>query len=76
MTLHDFVMDGRIYRQNSGGSIGLDLTDVVADIFMCKWDRDLAEEIVKEKFDIIVYKRYKDDVNFVLDVFCGGVLWQ
>ena len=32
MSLHDYVFDGKIIRQKMGGSIGLDLTGVVADI--------------------------------------------
>ena len=39
MALHDFVMDGRMLRQEKGGSIGLDLTGVVSDIFMSEWDK-------------------------------------
>ena len=35
MSLHDFEFDGSIYKQMKGGSIGLDLTGVVSDIYMC-----------------------------------------
>ena len=30
MKSHDFTFDGKIYRQRSGGSIGLDLTGVLS----------------------------------------------
>ena len=34
MALHEFQFDGKMYRQKSGGAIGLDLTGVVADIYI------------------------------------------
>ena len=70
MELHDFEIDGKVFRQKKGGSIGLDLTGVVADIFMCGWDRMLLERMAENEMDAIVYERYKDDVDFVLEV--GG----
>lgn len=70
MELHDFCIDGRIFRQKKGGSIGLDLTGVVSDIFMCRWDRMLLERMATCELEAVVYKRYKDDINFVLEV--GG----
>ena len=68
MSTHDFYFDGQIYRQKSGGSIGLDLTGVVSDIYMCFWDEMLLERLAL--YDIIVhlYKRYKDDVNLALEL--------
>ena len=70
MELHDFAIDGKIFRQKKGGSIGLDLTGVVSDIFMIVWDRILLNVMTENSINAIVYGRYKDDVNFVLDV--GG----
>ena len=70
MALHDFVIDGRMFRQNKGGSIGLDLTGVVSDIFMCRWDKRLLESMAREEISAVVYGRYKDDVDFVLEA--GG----
>ena len=35
MGMHDYLLDGNIYRQSRGGSIGLDLTGVVSDIYIC-----------------------------------------
>ena len=45
MQLHDFCIDGQLFRQKKGGSIGLDLTGVVSDIFMCVWNRMLLEKM-------------------------------
>ena len=71
MSLHDFQLDGKIYRQSSGGSIGLDLTGVVSDIYMCEWDRLLMMKMEDDGFLIMLYKRYKDDVNFVVKCLVG-----
>ena len=46
MSLHDYVFDGKIIRQKGGGSIGLDLTGVVADIYMCYWDKIFKQKLL------------------------------
>ena len=66
MSLHDFKFDGKVYRQTKGGAIGLDLTGVIADIYMCYWDGKLIDLINDRKWKLIVYKRYKDDINFIV----------
>ena len=68
MALHDFVIDGRVFRQEKGRSIGLDLTGVMSDIFMCEWDNMVLNKMANRGIHAVVYGRYKDDVNFVVDV--------
>ena len=63
MTLHDFSFDGKIYRQKSGGAIGMDLTGVLADIYLCRWDTILKEKMNEDNIICRVYKRFKDDVT-------------
>ena len=67
-SLHDYQVDGDIYRQSEGGSIGMDLTGVIADIYMLEWDRKLISAIEERAIGIKIYKRYKDDINLLLDV--------
>ena len=67
MTLHDYVFDGKIIRQKSGGSIGLDLTGVVADIYMCYWDKLFKQKLLDAEIIVMMYKRYKDDMNMLLE---------
>ena len=67
MSLHDFHFDGVIYRQRTGGSIGLDRTGVVSDIYMEEWDTQLVQKAAFENVDILLYKRYKDDGNLAID---------
>ena len=44
MCLHDYQFEDGIYRQVKGGSIGLDLTGVVSDVYMCYWDGELTDD--------------------------------
>ena len=37
---------------------------------MCEWDRLFLERMTSREINAVVYGRYKDDVNFVLDA--GG----
>ena len=68
MRLHDFSFSGELFRQSRGGSIGLDLTGVVADIYMCEWDENLIRLMEGASMTLKVYKRYKDDIDLVVDV--------
>ena len=72
MSLHDFQLDDKIFRQKEGGSIGLDLTGVVSDIFMSYWDKKLLDRMAENGLEAIVYKRYKDDVNVVIEERVNG----
>ena len=74
MSLHDFRFDGKVYRQRRGGSIGLDLTGVISDIYMCEWDKALIQAMEEARLMLMLYKRYKDDVNFIVAVF--GSVYQ
>ena len=67
MKSHDFEFAGEIYRQNVGGAIGLDLTGILADIYMCHWDNQLISRLHEEFMTVVIYKRYKDDINFIID---------
>ena len=72
MSLHDYVFNGDIIRQKGGGSIGLDLTGVVADIYMDHWDAEYVKILERNNIKTKLYKRYKDDINLVLDTNING----
>ena len=65
MSVHDFQLDGKLYRKRGGGSIELDLTGVVSDLYMLEWDRQLMRLMEADNMATVAYKRYKDDVDFV-----------
>ena len=67
MSLHDYVFDGKIIRQKGGGSIGLDLTGVVSDIYMSHWDKIFIQKLSEENINIKLYKRYKDDIDLIIE---------
>ena len=67
MSLHDYVFYGKIIRQKEGGSIGLDLTGVVADIYMCHWDKQFKQKLTEGDIQTKLYKRYKDDIDLVIE---------
>ena len=66
MRLHDFKFNGKIYRQKKGGAIGMDLTGVIADVYMCEWDKVFIGKLREKGYECKVYKRYKDDINVIL----------
>ena len=41
MNNHIYTFNGRIHRQESGDSIGLELTVNITQVFMIWWDRTL-----------------------------------
>ena len=60
------MFKGRIYRQDEGGSIGLDLTGVISEIYMSWWDRRLLELLFENRLFAMLYKRYVDDSNMAI----------
>ena len=68
----EFLLQNHMYsfadmkkKQRKGGPIGLVLTDAITKIYMTWWDRRLKEEAEKEGIEIIMYKRYVDDISVV-----------
>ena len=73
---HCYRFNGHIKKQENGGPIGLDITGVVAKIFMCWWDEKLLQGIKKAKLDVFLYKRYVDDINACVEVVKPGMRWN
>ena len=63
MKNHIYEFDGKLYRQVSGGAIGLELTGEVAKIYMSWWDRQFLGKLQELSITLILYKRYVDDIN-------------
>ena len=36
---HIYKFDGKLYRQTSGGAIGLEITGAIAKVYMAWWDK-------------------------------------
>jgi hypothetical protein len=70
MKNHCYKFKGQLYRQEEGGSIGLDLTGVIAEIYMSWWDGQLVVLLREERIFALFYKRYVDDINLLLKCEC------
>ena len=69
MKNHTYIFNKEIRLQLSGGAIGVDLTGVMAQIFMSWWDKEVLKRMRIMKIDIYLYERYVDDINF-----CAGAM--
>ena len=65
---HMYQMDGKAYKQESGGPIGLEITGVLARIVMLWWYKEFMKKMKVLKLDLWMYKRYVDDGNLGVEV--------
>ena len=63
MTNHLYTFDRQLYRQDSGGPTGLQLTGEAARSVMRLFDREYKNQLVKLHMKPILHKRYVDDNN-------------
>ena len=63
---HMYKFNNQVRKQNLGGPIGLDLTEVVAKIFMNWWDRQLLQLLEAQQHEVYLYRRYVDDITICL----------
>ena len=68
MTNHTFSVGDKFFLQTSGGPIGLELTGVIARIFMNSWDKRYLKKVKDSDQVMQVYSRYVDDSNQVTSV--------
>ena len=62
---HAYEFAGELRRQRKGGPIGMELTGVVAQIFMVWWDKQLRRRLQAVDFHLKMHERYVDDSNVV-----------
>ena len=69
----EYIMKNHIYRfndtikkQSQGGPIGLELTGELAAVFMMWWDRELLRRVHMLGLEVVLYKRYVDDINLAV----------
>ena len=60
---HVYQFNNTVRKQSDGGPIGLDLTEVIAKIFMGWWDQQLLRKLRENGLSVSLYKRYVDDIN-------------
>ena len=66
MKSHVYEFDNHIYKQTNGGPIGLEITGDLAGIFMAWWDKQLLHKLHQDGKELLLYKRYIDDINFAV----------
>ena len=59
---------GEIKAQKQGGAIGLELTGEIAGVFMSWWDKQMKKRMSEENIEVVMYKRYVDDINMVVEM--------
>ena len=69
MSNHMYKFNGERRLQDGEGPTGLDLTGLVADIYMLWWDDQYIEKLTELGFVSDLYTRFKDDVNVISEVF-------
>ena len=62
---HAYDFAGAIKLQRRGGPIGMELTGVIAHVFMVWWDRRFKERLHEVQNEMKLHKRYVDDSNVV-----------
>ena len=67
MNTHVYKFAGEIKSQKQGGAIGLELTGEIAGVFMTWWDREMKKKLREENVKIVMYKRYVDDINLIVE---------
>ena len=65
METHTYEFANAIRRQRKGGAIGMELTGVVAQIFMVWWDREFKRKLQEVNIQLNLHERYVDDTNLV-----------
>ncbi len=63
LTTHTYEFAGCLKRQCKGGPIGMELTGVVAQVFMVWWDQELKKRLADINFQLRMHQRYIDDTN-------------
>ena len=57
---HTYDFAGEIRRQRAGGAIGMELTGVIAQVFMVWWDRQLTTKLEEVNIHFKLHERYVD----------------
>ena len=69
---HLYQMDGKVFRQQAGGPIGLEITGVLSRLVMLWWDQQFLGKLEKLGIVMMLYKRYVDDGNMALQAVQVG----
>ena len=66
LTTHAYKFNGIMKVQMKGGPIGMEITGVIAQIFMVWWDGCLRNKAEEVGLEIVLYERYVDDIDIIM----------
>ena len=72
MTTHLYRFNKQVYRQEEGGPIGLELTQMLARLVIICWDDMFSRRCKELKIKLDMYLRYVDDVEMVIRTLPKG----
>ena len=67
MKTHVYKFGDKIKKQTQGGPIGLELTGDLAQVFMMWYDSQLRSKLEERGIKVLMYQRYVDDINMVME---------
>ena len=67
MSNHDYMFDGKMYHQQLGGSLGLESTGNIGQVFMSRWDRVNRSWLSENGILVRLNKRYVVKINVTAD---------
>ena len=67
MDNHVYKFANKLYKQKSGGPIGLALTGDIADCYLIQWDKKFIRKLKYLNINLIFYKRFKDDITIITE---------
>ena len=73
MLNHIYMYDDKIKLQTQGGPIGLQLTGILAQLFMIWWDKQIQTTMKQLGLELRMYKSYVDDINMVMKATKPGL---
>lgn len=74
-----FIMNNHMYKyikiklQSKGGSIGLELTGVLAQLFMIWWDGQFLRKMEENGLRLSMYRRFVDDIDVIINGAKAGL---
>ena len=76
MKNHVYSFDNNMYKQARGGPIGLNLTGTIAQVVMLWWDGRFKAKLQEMGIEVLMYKRYVDDINMCTIEVAPGVVYE
>jgi hypothetical protein len=71
-----YQFNGKVFKQQKGGPIGLEITGVLARLVMLWWDRTFVDKLRMLEIDLLMYLRYVDDRNLSLEAVEPGLTFK